>query len=131
MNIRRASDAVLAQACGKALGPRALAELLAARRQDPASELPVLLGRLDKLNEKQKEQLRGRLTDQSSCHGLWVIARGGQRSWYAYAVGAGTAVSRPRTDARARRGGHSAPASQPADGKGSAGRGNIEYRFTW
>jgi hypothetical protein len=88
VNLRRAPEAVVRQACDKALGRDVVTLLLAARRRDPYRPLEAILAELDEVDEAQRAGVKDRLTDRSTCHGLWVIARGPQRSWYTFAVSA-------------------------------------------
>jgi hypothetical protein len=94
INLRRAPEAVLRQACDKALGRDVVTLLLEARRRDPYRPLEAILAELDQIDEGERAAVKDRLTDRSTCHGLWVIARGPQRSWYTLAVSA--AGERPR-----------------------------------
>lgn len=132
VNYRRASDAVLTQACARILGPASLAQFLKARRLDPSCELAVLLGRLDSINQQQKEQLRHRLTDQSGCHGLWIIARGQQRAWYTLAIDEKTAPAtnpdpQPTTQPLPPSRNPPSPATRPADRR----LANPDFQFAW
>jgi type II secretory pathway component PulK len=136
VNVRRASDAVLAQACERVLGRAGARDLLAARRKDPFCELPTMLGQLAGTDDKQRQQLRGCLTDQSTCHGLWVIARGEQRSWFALAVGmdqAGTSGPAGVKGSTTQKAASSAggPAAKPADGGSLRRASGNRYLFTW
>ncbi len=86
VNIRRAPDAVIRRACERELGAGVVGALLDARRRDPYRKLDVLLDELDRLDEKTQERASRLLTDDSTCHGLWIIAHGSQRSWYTLVV---------------------------------------------
>jgi hypothetical protein len=87
VSLLRAPDDVIEQVCERALGRRAVAALLRARRRDPYRPLSDTLEDLDEIDESERPAVRERLTDRSTCHGLWVIARGAQRTWYTLAVG--------------------------------------------
>ncbi len=89
VNVRRAPEAVLKQACKKVLPRQDLRRLRETRERNPY--LP-LSGMLSEFHPKQREKVYGILTDRSRCHGLWVIARGDQRSWYTFAVNVGDAA---------------------------------------
>ena len=89
VNIRRAPTAVVERACEKVLEPIAVRTLLAVRDRDPYQPLSAMLDKLDRVDAKEKTKIGERFTDRSRCHGLWVIARGSQRSWYDLAVGVG------------------------------------------
>lgn len=100
VNVRRANEAILEQACGEVLHRRDVGVLLEARRQELDLGVDGLLARLAKIDETQKAKLQAALTDTSACHGVWVIAHGRQRDWYALAVGLGgpAAAARPQAD---------------------------------
>ncbi|MEI7835335.1 MAG: hypothetical protein WCK05_02875 [Planctomycetota bacterium] len=89
VNIRRAPAAVVQRACEKVLEPNTIRTLLAVRDRDPYRPLSAMLDDLDRVDAKEKTKIAERFTDRSKCHGLWVIARGPQRSWYELAVGVG------------------------------------------
>lgn len=86
LNIRRAPAPVVKLVCEPALGGRGVGALLAARDHDPYRDMALILAELDEIDIEQKAVLESLLTDQSACHGLWVIARGPTRSWYSLAV---------------------------------------------
>ncbi len=86
VNIARASGRVIRQAIERKVGPRVVRLLLEHRRRHRADGLDGLLKRIDKLSDTDRRTLQRLLTDQSSCHGLWIIARGDQREWYTLAV---------------------------------------------
>ncbi|MFO8014767.1 MAG: hypothetical protein R6X20_15845 [Phycisphaerae bacterium] len=89
VNVRRAPETVLKQVCEKALTRQDLRHLLEACERNPYVPLS---GMLAEVHPKQREKVYGLLTDRSRCHGLWVIARGNQRSWYTFAVNVGAAA---------------------------------------
>ncbi|MFA7236022.1 MAG: hypothetical protein WC058_04075 [Phycisphaeraceae bacterium] len=100
LNWRRASDEVLRRVCGEALNRGQTDQLMGVRKDDPFATTDELIGRLKGIGKKQADELRNLLADASGCHGLWVIQRSGQRSWYTLAVGLGTVTERdPDTDA--------------------------------
>ncbi len=87
INVRRASEEVLREACRETLEPPAVRALLAAREENPYRSLDSLLAAAAaEMNQKQQDQARDLLTDASTCHGLWIIARDSRRSWYTLAV---------------------------------------------
>jgi hypothetical protein len=86
VNLRRAPAAVIEAACMEALGPQAVSQLLAARLHNPYGSLSAMLVELDKIDDKQKRKIGAYVTDHSMCHGLWIIAHGGQRSRYTLTV---------------------------------------------
>jgi hypothetical protein len=85
VNFRRASLAALRHACPRALGAAGAARLVSLRTKDPEIALFDALEELD-LTEEQLEQAGERLTDESTCHSLWIIARSGGRAWYDLSV---------------------------------------------
>ena len=89
VNLRRAPARVLEQACGQAIGPDVVTALLAVRQSDPYRKLSAMLAESDGIAKDRKEKVYDYVTDGSACHGLWVIARGAQRSWYTLAVSMG------------------------------------------
>jgi hypothetical protein len=86
VNIRRAPEAVVRQVCEKRLPKQDVRRLLNARERNPYVPLS---GMLAGIHPKKREKVYGCLTDRSLCHGLWVITRGEQRSWYTFAVSVG------------------------------------------
>lgn len=88
VSVRRAPAEVIERACEKGVGREAVRALLTVRDRDPYRPLAAMLDDLDRVDVKDKMKIGERLTDRSQCHGLWIIARGSQRSWYDLAVGA-------------------------------------------
>ncbi len=89
VNLRRAPDAVVELACRGELGRDLVAALLEVRSRDPYRSLPAMVAELDKADRDEKLRIQECVTDASSCHGLWVIVRGRQRSWHTLVVGEG------------------------------------------
>ena len=89
LNIRRASPEALKMLGRRSLGPQLVSELIELRDEAPYTPLKQLKGRLSRFDREQEEQIDRLLTDESSCHGLWMIANGSLRSWTAFAVGIG------------------------------------------
>jgi hypothetical protein len=89
VNVRRAGAAAIREACDRIVPAGKVQELLAVRDRNPYARLPDMLVVLDKVDAGQRAKIAERLTDRSTCHGLWVIARNSQRSWCSLAVGAG------------------------------------------
>jgi hypothetical protein len=86
VNVRRADKAVIREACERALGPdvaRALVDIL---QEEPSAPLPELLTKLQKRVDCEPTEVKRYLTDESRCHGLWIIAREPQRAWHAFSV---------------------------------------------
>jgi hypothetical protein len=108
LNLRRALPEVIKEACRKALERKSVEALVAARDGNPYRDLSAILNGLPELDEKKKAELRKVFTDRSACHGLWVVARGRQRSWYTLVVEEGLIAS------------PTVPATGPADRLGSA-----------
>jgi len=98
INLRRASPAVLEQVCGTCIEKDAIAALLAARDRDPYRALSALLTEVDEIDDHQRTTLSQRLTDRSTCHGLWVIVRQPQRSFYTLAIAVTCGPSPAETD---------------------------------
>jgi hypothetical protein len=81
LTYRRASVAALRRACPKSLGATGAARLVALRQKEPDLDLWEALERLE-LSEEQQAEAEERLTEESACHSLWIIARTPGRSWY-------------------------------------------------
>ena len=86
VNLRRAAPEVIEQICDTVLRRDVAAALIDARNCDPYRKCSAILADLGTLDDKQRAKLAGCLSDKSNCHGLWVIARSQQRSWYSLAV---------------------------------------------
>jgi type II secretory pathway component PulK len=91
VSIRRAPDAVVRAVCEPSLGPHVVARVLSARERNPYLTLKSIRPNMD-LKVKDAEILNRYLTDQSTCHGLWVTIEGRSRAWHALSVG----ISVPR-----------------------------------
>lgn len=90
VNLRRAPAVVVRQACRGKLAPGIVRALLEARRADPYRDLDAMLSESDVLAEIDREtraEIADHVTTRSTCHGMWLIARGEQRSWHTLAVG--------------------------------------------
>lgn len=87
INIRRATDKVIKQACEKTIGPRITAALIRARKENPYRPLTEMVHAIDKLDARQRSRVLARLTDRSTCHGLWMVARGDQPPSHTFTVG--------------------------------------------
>jgi type II secretory pathway component PulK len=100
VNLRRAPAKVVEAACTEALGRDVVGPLLAARDRDPYRKLAEILGELATLKPEIKARIGRCVTDRSECHGLWIVARGTQRSWYSLVIGVGGgAAAEPAGDA--------------------------------
>ncbi len=86
VNVRRASDEVIRRACTKPLGPVVVAKLIAARNENPKRDLADLLKGISGLDRALRVKIDRHVTDRSRCHGLWVIARDGQRAWHSLLI---------------------------------------------
>lgn len=86
VNIHRAPAEVIALACDGALGRDITSQLLEARRRRPSDRLSGLLASMDALDDKAKVAVQERLTDESTCHGLWMTAHGRRRAWHALSI---------------------------------------------
>ena len=107
VNLRRAPAKVVEQACTMHLGRDVSNALLAARDRDPYAKLSALLAQLDKVDAARKNKISQCVTDQSQCHGLWIIVHGAQRSWYTLSIDpeGGTGSAPPGDNAAARQAG--------------------------
>jgi hypothetical protein len=111
VNVRRAPEAVLKEVLEQRVSRQDIRRLLEARERNPY--LP-LAGMLAGIHPKQRDKVYACLTDRSRCHGLWVIARDGQRSWYTFVVNVGDA------------------ANGKGEGGGAPGRPTFQvYEFAW
>lgn len=86
INLRRASENVVKQACDHLLASQTISGILKARKSDPYQKLPDMLRTVRGLTDATQAKLAECLTDQSGCHGLWIIAHGAQRSWHTLAI---------------------------------------------
>jgi len=86
VSLRRAPDKVVRWACAQVLGEGMVQTLLSARRDNRYVKLSELLKGEDRIDADEREMVKAQITDVSSCHGLWVIARTPQRSWYDFTV---------------------------------------------
>ena len=89
MTLRRVPKAVLHGACDRKIGRAVIRELLVARGKRPYASLGELMKTMDSLDDETQELIQAYLKDDSSCHGLWIEARGRARSWYSFAIGEG------------------------------------------
>ena len=89
LNYRTASAAALRHACPKSLGGAGAARLVALRTKEPDLELWEALERLE-LSEEQLGEAEERLTEESSCYSLWIVARAGRRTWYDLSIADGS-----------------------------------------
>ncbi len=90
LNYRRASVAALRHTCPKSLGATGAARLVGIRRKEPELEVWEALERLD-LSDEELEEASERLTEDSSCYSLWIVARSGGRAWYDLSIADGPA----------------------------------------
>ena len=91
LNYRRTSAAALRRVCPKSLGGTGAARLLAIRSKEPDLELWEALEQLE-LSDEQLEEATDRLTEESTCYSLWIIARSGGRAWYDLSIGDGSSA---------------------------------------
>ncbi len=89
VNARRATRRVVEEVCGELLTKRQMGELLEAVADQPFGTKAQWLKGVADLEDTTRQKLEGLLTDQSGVHGLWVVARGGQRDWYTLMVTVG------------------------------------------
>jgi hypothetical protein len=85
LHFARASEQALRAMCAKAAGGAQVAHMLQIRAKHPDWDASEVLDQL-KLSEKAREALDDLLTDDSSCHSLWIVCRSADRSWYHLAV---------------------------------------------
>ncbi len=81
VNFKRAEPAVIREATAGLLTEGQLAELVALRNEARDCTLTEAIQHLQ-LEKEQIEAIKKVLTDTSSCHSLWVIARGPTRKWH-------------------------------------------------
>lgn len=81
LNYRRASGSALTEVCAPLLSAGEVDQLLWTRNNTPEMKLPQALARLQLSSEKRNELSR-LLTESSSCHSLWIIARTSNHTRY-------------------------------------------------
>jgi len=86
VNLRRASSEVIMARCADPLGRRTASLLIEARDQNPYDSLSDLLKREDRIDADKRAAVRQFVTDQSTAHGLWIVAHQGERAWHHLAV---------------------------------------------
>ncbi len=86
INVSRASPAVIRRTLGPVLGSEGVAELLAERNQSPGVSPSKWLEAVASATPTQRTLASAMLTESSNAHGLWVIAHGQTRSWYAFSA---------------------------------------------
>jgi len=94
VNIRRVSSTGLRRACKQELGGSVVEGLIRARAEDPYAPLDAMLNQIEGLSPEMRAKLSNHVTDQSLCHGLWIIAHGKQRRWYTLLITAKHQASR-------------------------------------
>ncbi len=85
LNFRTAPRSALLAVCSPVLSPAQVNRLIQVRAASPDIPLDRALA-LVGMNQNDRFRMGGRLTDQSWCYSLWVVAREPQRSWYALYV---------------------------------------------
>lgn len=85
VHFRRAPAAVLGQALDGLLTQYDLHRLLTLRDELPGAGLSEILARLG-LKDTVQAEAEKRLTQSSTCHSLWIVARGRTRDWYRLTV---------------------------------------------
>ncbi len=81
VHVRRAPPTVLREMLTGALSEYQVHRLCLLREELPDAGLEELLGRLE-LESEERDRLRKRLTQDSNCHSLWIVARGRTRDWH-------------------------------------------------
>jgi type II secretory pathway component PulK len=89
LNLRRASASAIEARCKPTLGLSTVRALLTARKSDPYRKLSDLLENLSKVNQDEKSKIARLLTDESSCHGLWIVTRAATRRGHMLCIGVG------------------------------------------
>ncbi len=86
VNIRRAGDEVIRQACEPRLDRLVINKLLRARAAGGPPGVADVITSMGKLDAADRSTLQSLLTDTSSCYGVWIVARGEQRDWYTLVI---------------------------------------------
>lgn len=86
LNIKRASVQVVERALLPLLGADGVYELLQARAENPWQSPEDWMKRVVSAEPEKIDEAMFLLTEVSNCQGLWVIARGRTRSWYALSI---------------------------------------------
>jgi hypothetical protein len=85
INFKRAEVCVLREMLDEAVTESELADLVAFRDGAPDCTLAEALGAM-RMTKDRAERLRGLMTDDSTCHSVWVLAEGAARNWYRFFV---------------------------------------------
>jgi len=80
LNIRRASDDAVRVVCQHDVGSDVIQKLLGIRTAGNIDRLDALLRQLS-IRESERSALKRLLTDESTCHSLWLIVRNSRREW--------------------------------------------------
>ena len=86
LNVLRAELPVLRQVCYLLISKEGANRFLESRTEHPHWNLDQLLDGTD-LRREEKRTIRKWMTDRSSCHSLWILARSGQREWCCLDIG--------------------------------------------
>lgn len=85
VHFRRAETAVLREMLADVLSEYQVHRLSVLRDEMPEAGLSEILGRLE-LDATRLAAVQERVTESSSCHSLWIVARGRTRDWYRLCV---------------------------------------------
>jgi len=85
IHLRRAPPSVLREALKGVFTEYEVHRLVTLRDEAPEAGLGTLLSRLE-LDEKVRSEAEKWITETSTCHSLWVVARGRTRNWHRLSV---------------------------------------------
>ena len=85
VHVRRAGRPVLRETLQETLTEAQLARLVTLREEMPEADIETLLRELE-LKEAEAAAVRARLVETSTCHSLWLVARGRTRRWFRLTV---------------------------------------------
>lgn len=86
LNINRAPTRVMDLVLEPILSDEGIDELIDEIERDPAATVRSLIDRLDRVDADRRVIAQNMVTQHSACFGLWVVAHGPTRSWYAFSV---------------------------------------------
>lgn len=79
LNLSRASDAAVSAICEGWLDVKSVERLLELRQRDAGWGVAMIVNRLQP-KERQREKFMQRITDNSTCYSLWIVAQGAHNS---------------------------------------------------
>ncbi len=92
VNLRRVSPDVLHALCDRVLGRQVVRNILKERDKNPHRRLSDIFKAIDSIDDDTKRLAESFLTDDSTCHALWIEAQGHRRAWHAVAIGVGGGI---------------------------------------